>query len=116
MIKLSLIGLILLILAVGATDNCANPTLIIPDTFLDSIFDRIFQVNSYQTELRDFITNPNIDTARVYITTQSSYLITLWVFAGLSFVIFMAFTIQLCCYNCCGNKYRIIYTENAVKG
>jgi hypothetical protein len=47
-----------------------------------------------------------MDTARTYITTQSSYLIPLWVFAGISFTLFVTFVIQLCCYNCCSVRYE----------
>lgn len=101
MIKYTAVGLFLLLVTVQSVNNCANPPLIIPNTFLDSIFDTVFAANSFQKELRDFITNPNMDTARTYITTQSSYLIPLWVFACLSFVLFVTFVIQLCCYNCC---------------
>lgn len=55
-----------------------------------------------------------MDTARTYITTQSSYLVTLWTFAGLTFAIFVTFIIQLCCYNCCAVKYPSCYVGNAV--
>jgi hypothetical protein len=116
--KYTLVGLTILLISVQVAqtiNSCPNPPLIIPNTFLDSVFDTAFAVNDYQTQLREFLTNPNMDTARTYITTQSSYLVTLWVFAGLSIALFVAFLIQLCCYNCCGVRYACSYVGNAVE-
>lgn len=40
---------LLLLLTLVHSDSCPNPTLIVPDTFLDGIFDKIMPSVTYQT-------------------------------------------------------------------
>ncbi len=105
---------VLILLTVAASQNCPNPTSIVPYAFLDDIFDKVFPSVTGQADLRAFFTNPSVDTLRTYITSQSSYLITLWTFGCLSLTLFIICIIQKCCFNCCGSKYIFINSGNVV--
>lgn len=40
---------VIVMLALVHCDSCPNPTLIVPDTFLDGIFDKVMPSLTYQT-------------------------------------------------------------------
>ena len=48
MMRFTAVGILLLVVTVQAVNNCADPPVIIPNTFLDSIFDTVFAANSFQ--------------------------------------------------------------------
>jgi hypothetical protein len=101
-IKSVVVGLALVAAVLAST--CQAPSTTINNTALSSIFDKTITLINYKAQLIDLISRPSIDNAKNYLMTQAPYIIPLWSIAGLSFVMLLGCFLQLCCYNCCGQK------------
>lgn len=92
--------------------TCDNPITIVPDTFPGNIFNKTFGTINYASVFQEFISNPNMDSLRNYLMKQAPYIIPLWCLGGISFILLVAFRIEICCYNCCHTQYLSFNSEN----
>lgn len=96
------LGIALLTTVLAST--CTVPTTIVNSSSLSSIFNKTVSLINYKPELLSLISSPSIDTIKTYLMTKSAYVIPLWCIGGLSFVMLIGCCLQICCYNCCGQK------------
>jgi len=90
--------------AVVLATTCTTPTTVVNSTDLSTVFDRTISLINYKPQLIQLISLPSIDSVKTYLMTQAPYVIPLWCVGGLTFVMLVGCCIQLCCYNCCGQR------------
>lgn len=92
------------LLGVALASTCSTPTTIIKSNDISSVFSRAISLINYKPQLIELISLPSIDNVKSYLMTQAPYVIPLWCIGALTLVMLFGCCIQLCCYNCCGQK------------
>jgi hypothetical protein len=87
-------------LVLGGT--CTPPSTIFSSSSIASNFDRFLSTLHYDSSAFDLISNPNYETFKSYFLSNGKYFIPLWCLGGVTLVLFMLCSLQLCCYHCCG--------------
>lgn len=86
------------------SQKCNNPSYIIPVSPLDSAFDTTLDSIRSPQSLIAYLANPTTDNFIDYTITLLPAAAPLWAMGVLTFVLFIACSIQLCCFDVCGNK------------
>ena len=100
-----LVTILVLAFVLGADSRiCPTPNYIIPVSALDTAFDNTLDSIRSPQSLIAYLANPTTDNFIDYTITLLPAAAPLWAMGVLTFVLFIAFSIQLCCFDVCGNK------------
>ena len=97
-----LVLLCLMQTSLSASQQCSNPSYIIPYQPLNQIFDSGLSEVRAQQQLVDLLEDPSVETAKDYLLSLAPYSAPLFAMAGVTLVIFIATIIQVLCFNSCG--------------
>jgi hypothetical protein len=100
-----LIAILVLAFVLGVkSKKCDSPNYIIPVSPLDSAFDTTLDSIRSPQSLIAYLANPTTDNFIDYTITLLPAAAPLWAMGVFTFVLFIACSIQLCCFDVCGNK------------
>lgn len=100
MIALKTASLLLVVTTVLA-QTCTPPSTIFSSSTMSTIFNGVLSTFSYDNSAFDLIGNPSYETFKSYFLSNGKYFIPLWCLGGVTLVLFLLCSLQLCCFHCC---------------
>lgn len=107
------VALLTALLVLSASGSCPAPSPIIASSSLGSIFNKTIALTNYKPSLYALIDAPDFAAINTYGMSFAPFVLPLWCLGGVTLLMLIGCFIQLCCYNCCNQKYSIVYSGAA---
>jgi len=95
---------LLLLTKIGNCQDCTDSNYIIPSSILDDVFNNPLDTLRSDQNLVALIQQPNEENLRTYALSLAPVAAPLFALAVLAIIFFVICSIQLCCFDCCGNQ------------